>query len=118
MAVVTAIRPCAVNTPSVWLLPRKGFSLTECAKDVIAILLRGFPHYEYLLVPTEKCGSNNGRISIEELLAAGWRAAHSSAASRSGTSMIPNEARNSLVSAYGPSWTCCFPSRTVTVVAT
>jgi hypothetical protein len=49
--------------------------------------------------------------------AAGWRAAHSNAASRFGTSIMPKPASNSFVSAYGPSWTCRFPSRTVTVVA-
>src|SRR5258708_15381973 len=40
-----------------------------------------------------------GRTSMEANPAAGWRAAHSNAASRFGTSMMPNPARNSFVSA-------------------
>jgi hypothetical protein len=56
-------------------------------------------HWEDLGFPTAKCDPNSGRTSTENWPASGWRAAHSNALSRFGTSMMPKPARNSFVSA-------------------
>ncbi len=50
-------------------------------------------------------------------MAEGLRAAHSMAVSRSGTSMTKKPPNISVVSAWGPFWICCFPSRMRRVVA-
>ena len=57
-----------------------------------------------------------GRTSTVPRLALGHRAAHTSAVSRSGTSMMWKPPSCSFASAYGPSTTCVLPSTTRTLV--
>jgi len=79
---------------------------------------RGFAHYEGFLAPPEKSNPANGRTSIEDSLAAGWRAAHFQCGIQI-RHINDGEAAEKFfrLGVTGRRWTCLLPSRTETVVA-